>query len=81
MPIPIYDPEYEASGLTMMYPEEAYDGSSPLPSTGGIMGTVKSVFRAFGFARSKEEIKNEEPVSKSTARKKRGTGLYGDQNG
>lgn len=78
LPVPLEDDELTA-GVLMLYPEEQLEQTGILPASGGVFGTVKAIFRAFGFAKTKEEVKEEEPISTSIARKKRGKGLYGSE--
>jgi hypothetical protein len=77
IPVPLDTEDGFEQGLLMLYPEEApADGETP--AAGGVFGTVKSIFRAMGFTKTKEEVIAEEPISRSIAKVKRGKGLYGD---
>lgn len=78
LPTPIEDDGLE-TGILMLYPEDVLEETGVLPQTGGVFGTVRAMFRAFGFARTKEETVAEEPMSRSIAKGKRGKGLYGDE--
>ena len=75
IPVPIDDEGY-ADGILMLYPEEQLEQGGRLPPSGGVVGTVKAIFRAFGFTKPKEVIIKEEPISKAVARSKKGGGLY-----
>lgn len=75
IPVPINDDGLE-QGILMLYPEEMSEQQGMLPQSGGVVGTVRAIFRAFGFFKSKEVVIQEEPASKSVARGKRGLGLY-----
>jgi hypothetical protein len=75
IPIPLDDQGLE-QGILMLYPEEMTEQQGMLPQSGGVVGTVKAIFRAFGFTKPKEEIIAEEPISKAVAKSKRGGGLY-----
>ena len=74
IPVPI-DDSLE-NGVLMLYPEEFSEQQGMLPQTGGVVGTVRAIFRSFGFMKPKEEVIAEEPVSKSIAKGKHGGGLY-----
>lgn len=60
----------------MLYPEEMSEQQGMLPQSGGVVGTVRAIFRSFGFVKPKEVIIQEETASKSVAKGKRGGGLY-----
>lgn len=79
IPIPLETSDELQSGVLLLYPEAQVEQEGILPQSGGIVGTVKSVFRAFGFGKPPEEKKIEvdPPQSLVTARSKRGSGLYG----
>lgn len=69
-PIPIGAEGEDA--VILLFPEEEQEG--PKPMAGGIMGTAKSIFRAFGFGKDKEQAS---PESKQVAtRRRKGSSLY-----
>ena len=74
-PVPISYEDELASGVLLINPEERFDPNTPTPPVGGIVGTVRSVFRVLGFALPKpvEAVK-----SKQMATEKR-AGLFGPQ--
>lgn len=77
IPVPL-DIDHDG-GILLLYPEEKYENEGRLPQSGGVVGTVKSIFRAFGFGKPPEEkeVEVNPPQSLVTARSKRGSGLYG----
>jgi len=79
LPVP-RDVEIEA-GMLLLYPEEAEANLDPMRQSGGVVGTVKTLFRAFGFGKPQDiqEAEKNPPVSKQVAKSKRGSGLYGKQ--
>lgn len=67
------------NGILCLYPENQLETNGFIAQAGGVVGTVRSVFRAIGFGKpSQEETRAAEPPSKQAGRKRRGTGLYGD---
>jgi len=72
-PIPLDYDDSLAAGILMLNPEEKLDPNQPIPQVGGIVGTVRSVFRVIGFAISKpvEVIKSVQLASEKR------TGLFG----
>jgi hypothetical protein len=46
-----------------------------IPQTGGLFGTVRSLFKVFGFEQKEAEV----PVSKEIAKRKRTGGLYDER--
>jgi hypothetical protein len=79
-PVPI-----DAEGPEVMFdifPEERPPEGEAPPRVGGIMGTVKSVFRALGFSKEPQVVINgkviptEVPKSRQAAIRKRKSTLY-----
>jgi hypothetical protein len=75
IPVPINDDGFER-GILMLYPEEFSEQQGMLPQSGGVVGTVRAIFRSFGFFKPKEQVIQEETVSRSVAKSKHGGGLY-----
>ena len=77
MPTPIDGDMSQEGGILVLYPDvEKKDLQGNPIQTGGLVGTVRSLFRALGFAKQPSEV----PVSAETAKKKRaGEGLYGNR--
>jgi hypothetical protein len=75
IPVPVNDDGLE-QGILMLYPEEFSEQQGMLPQSGGVVGTVRAIFRSFGFFKPKEVVIQEEPVSKAVAKSKHGGGLY-----
>lgn len=75
IPIPVNDDGLE-QGVLMLYPEEGLEQTGILPQSGGVVGTVRAIFRAFGFIKPREQIILEEVPSKGVARSKRSGGLW-----
>lgn len=71
-PVPIDLDDSIAGGVLLLYPEEQLLPGDPIPQTGGIIGTVKSMFRTLGFMQPKPE----KPPSKEIASEPR-SGLFG----
>ena len=71
------------AGILLLYPEAKFEEEGVVPISGGVVGTVKSIFRALGFQGKNpvtpigETELEEHPESKELAESKRGTGLYG----
>lgn len=72
-PIPIDIDDSIAAGVLLLYPEERLKLGEPIPQVGGIIGTVKQMFRTLGFAKEKPA---ETPPSKVIAQTGR-TGIFG----
>jgi hypothetical protein len=72
-PVPIDVDQDIAQGVLMLYPEASLAEDGRVPSSGGVIGTVKSIFRALGFAQPKDV---EPEPSKTIAVGKRRKGLY-----
>ena len=81
-------PKDAEKAVFLLFPdEEMEDGQLVKPVAGGIVGTAKAIYRAFGFGRSKEEREEALPKSKKIATVRRkasklfensGRGGYGD---
>jgi hypothetical protein len=52
-PIPIDIDDSIAAGVLLLYPEERLKRGDPIPQTGGVIGTIKSMFRTLGFQQAK----------------------------
>lgn len=84
-PIPIDADDYEMQGMLILNPEEgeALDKTGRLPLAGGVIGTVKSLFRTLGFVFSDgkpvDKVEEPEPESRAIAKTKRRGGLYGSE--
>jgi hypothetical protein len=50
LPIPIDMDDSIAGGVLLLYPDEKIHDGEQIPQTGGIIGTVRSMFRTIGFA-------------------------------
>lgn len=73
IPIPLDIGDEMQSGVLMLYPEERLEQDGIVPQSGGVVGTVKSIFKVLGLYKPPDE----EPVkSKEVAIKKRKRGLY-----
>lgn len=72
-PVPIDIDDELSQGVLMLYPESKLEEDGRVPSTGGVMGTVRSIFKALGFLQPKEA---EPAPSKTIATGKRRKGLY-----
>ncbi len=72
VPLNAEDPEY----LYELFPDERPDEGEATPST-GIMGTVRSAFKAIGFAiEIKEQIRKRMPKSRKVADKRGKSTLF-----
>jgi len=82
-PVPIEMDDSLYGGVLMLYPESVQEQTGIIPLAGGVVGTVKSIFRTLGFGKGDESPVVPSPetgdgtVSQELARSKRGTGLYG----
>lgn len=81
-PVPIDMSDELAAGILLLYPEAQLEEEGVVPFSGGVVGTVKSIFRALGFKGKQppsvgEPQVEENPPSKEIAMAKKGTGLYG----
>jgi hypothetical protein len=72
-PVPIDIDDSIAAGVLLLYPEERMKRGEIVPQTGGVIGTIKSMFRTLGF--QQQAPKAPEP-SKTMASEKR-TGIFG----
>jgi hypothetical protein len=72
-PVPIDIDDSIAAGVLLLYPEERLKEGQPIPQVGGIIGTIRQMFRTLGFAQSKPA---EPPPSKVIAQSGR-TGPFG----
>ncbi len=72
-PIPIDYDDSIAGGVLLLYPEEKMKQGDPIPQTGGIIGTVKSMFRTLGFMQAKPA----EPVPSKVIASGKRTGIFG----
>jgi hypothetical protein len=85
-PIPLDYDVAAQSGVLLLYPDAVLEEQGLVTAqSGGVVGTVKSIFKALSLFGSKppQEIKEEEeePLrSTELAREKRGTGLYGPRS-
>ena len=73
IPVPLDLDDAMSSGVLILYPEARLEQDGVIPQSGGVVGTVKSIFKVLGL------IKPEDPVpvkSKETAVQKRKRGLY-----
>jgi len=68
-PIPIGAEQEDA--IFLMFPEEKVEGKPTM--SGGVVGTAKALFRAFGFGKQEEPAKTE---SRQVAERRRKGGLY-----
>lgn len=76
IPTPIDADLSQESGILILNPETAEEGKQFKPSVGGLWGTVRSVFKALGFAPADEPV----PQSKEVAKNRRDKdGLYADR--
>jgi len=73
-PVPIDADDSIAGGVLLLYPEEKMEQGAFIPPVGGIIGTVKQMFRTLGFALAKPA---EPPKSKQIATETGRTGLFG----
>lgn len=69
LPMPLDDDGFE-QGILMLYPEDKLEQTGVIPQSGGVVGTVKAIFRAFGFAKPQEQVEAERPPSKAVANSK-----------
>jgi hypothetical protein len=72
-PVPIDIDDSIAGGVLLLYPEERMMKGELVPQTGGVIGTIKSVFRTLGFPRL---LPKTQAPSKVMASEKR-TGPFG----
>lgn len=72
LPVPIDADTSLEGGILLLSKDDIVD---KLPMTGGLVGTVRSLFKALGFQKAPEE----EVQSKEVATKKRTGGLYDDR--
>lgn len=76
IPTPIDADMSLEGGILLLNPDEKQNNEQGIiPQTGGLFGTVRSLFKVFGF----EQKENEVPVSKEIAKKKRTGGLYDER--
>lgn len=75
-PIPLEDTD----PMMALYPEESVMKRGKLPPSGGVIGTVKSMFRAvvgwFGQEEEEAKVENKELLSKKISKRKRSGGLW-----
>jgi hypothetical protein len=82
IPVPIEAGQDDLqAGVLMLYPEMALEETGQIPQSGGFVGTVRSMFRAFGFIKpkTKKQADNEAIAttpSLAVARSKRHKGLF-----
>lgn len=67
-------PTAKADDIFLMFPEEETDEYKLAPTAGGVVGTLKNIFRTLGLYPSNEQ-KPEVEKSKQLAREKRKTTL------
>lgn len=66
----------------LLFPEEEMpDGALVKPVAGGIVGTAKSIYRALGFGKSREEREAELPKSKKIAKTRRKKSTLFEESG
>ena len=77
LPTPIDFDASSEGGMLLLYPNtEKVDSHGNPMQSGGLFGTVKSLFRVLGFAKSEEP----EPASREVSvRKRKGGGLFDDR--
>lgn len=76
IPTPIdADMSMEGGILLLTQDQEQDSEKGIIPQTGGFFGTVSSLFKTIGFNQKKEEV----PVSKDIAKRKRTGGLYDER--
>lgn len=82
IPVPLNAGEDDLqAGVLMLYPEMALEETGQVPQSGGFIGTVRTMFRAFGFNKpvSKKQAEKEQmevTPSLSVARSKRRKGVF-----
>lgn len=72
-PVPIDIDDDLSAGVLLLYPETKLAEDGRVPFSGGVIGTVRSIFRALGFLQPEEK---EPTPSKTIATNKRRKGLY-----
>jgi len=76
LPIPIdADMSLEGGILVLNPPGSESTGMEKIPQSGGLFGTVRSLFKVLGFKPQEKE----KPVSQKVAKEKRTGGLYDDR--
>lgn len=78
-PIPVEYDDSLAAGVLMLYPEAELAETGRTPMSGGIVGTIRSIFRVLGFL-IVPPTEEEQPQSQTVAKTRGGTGLYGKRN-
>ena len=59
-PIPLdYDIAAQSGVLLLEPDQELIEDGGLIPQTGGVVGTVKSIFRVLGFGKSPEQVQQE----------------------
>jgi hypothetical protein len=74
VPIPV-DADLSMEGGILLLNPDTEEGNKNAPMSGGFFGTVRSLFKVFGFNQEQEEI----PISKDVAKRKRTGGLYDER--
>lgn len=77
-PVPIDLDDSIAAGVLMLYPEERMATEGPIPQVGGIIGTIRSVFRTIVPWKPKDEAPPpSKQIAKDLKQEARGGGLFG----
>lgn len=82
IPMPVPTEEEMMGGVLLLDPESQYEETGVLPQSGGVVGTVRAIFRAFGFAKLPKQVEKESIESTPSlqrARTKRNKGLFADE--
>jgi len=73
LPVPLDMDDAMSSGVLILYPEARLEQDGIVPQSGGVVGTVRSIFKVLGLIKPVEE---EPVISKEVAKVKRKRGLY-----
>ncbi len=73
IPIPLDIDDALTSGVLVLYPEARLEQDGVIPQSGGVVGTVRSIFKVLGLIKP---VDSEPVVSKEVAKVKRKRGLY-----